>query len=197
MDKGIIMIDKDVTIGPRSCIEEFVILRGRTYIGSDCHIRSHTVIYEKNIIGDYFTTGHGVLFRENNRIGNRVSIGSHSIVEHDVRIGNDCRIHSNVFIPEFCVLEDGCWIGPCVSLTNAKYPYNPTTKQKLQGVMVKKGAKIGAGAIILPGVTIGVQALVGAGAVVTHDVEKGTVVVGNPARVLKHVSDISDYVKIP
>lgn len=164
-----------------------------THIGARAVIRSHTVIYAGNRIGDDFQTGHGVLVREENQIGHNVSIGSHSIVEHHVRIGNHVRLHSNVFVPEFSVLEDDCWLGPNVVVTNARYPQSRNVKEQLRGAHLKRGAKIGANATLLPGVVIGENALVGAGAVVTHDVPDGAVVAGNPARLIKQVSEIAEY----
>ena len=161
-----------------------------TIIGSGAQIRSHTVIYDGNRIGDRFQTGHGVLVREDNIIGDDVSIGSGSILEHHIRIGNGVRLHSNVFVPEFTVLEAGCWIGPNVVFTNAKYPRSPRVKDELIGAHVEIGAKIGANATILPGVHIGRDAVIGAGAVVTKDVPPGAVVVGNPARQINHVTNL-------
>ena len=164
-----------------------------THIGAGANMRSHSVLYAGNVIGKNFQTGHGVMIRELNTIGDNVSIGTHSIVEHHVVIGNGVRIHSNVFIPEYCVLEDECWIGPAVVMTNAMYPRSKNVKENLAGAIIEKGAKIGAGAVLLPGVRIGRNALVGSGAVVTRDVEENGVVVGNPSRLINHITNISDY----
>jgi acetyltransferase-like isoleucine patch superfamily enzyme len=161
-----------------------------TTIGSGSVIRSHTVIYAGNRIGECFATGHGVMIREENWIGDNVSIGSHSIIEHHVRIGDGVRIHSQAFIPEYSVLEDGSWIGPNVVLTNAYHPLCPKAKECLKGPTIKRGAKIGANATLLPDIIIGENALVGAGSVVVKDVAPGEVVAGNPARVIKQVSDL-------
>lgn len=197
------MLLPNVEIGADAALGEFCIVgeppRGKkagelaTRIGARAVIRSHTVIYAGSVIGDDFQTGHGVLVREENQIGNNVSIGSHTIVEHHVKIGNNVRLHSNVFVPEFTVLEDDCWLGPNVVVTNARYPLSKHVKENLRGAHIKRGAKIGANATLLPGVVIGENALVGAGAVVTRHVPAGAVVAGNPARVIKNVSDISDY----
>jgi len=192
-----------VTIGTNSNIQDFVIIGVNylheteesvpTLLGDNILIRSHTVLYKGNKIGDNFQTGHGVLIRELNSIGNNVSIGSHSVIEHHVIIGNNVRIHSNVFIPEYSVIEEDAWIGPNVVLTNAAYPANLNTKSNLKGVHILQKAKIGANSTILPGVTIGKNALVGAGSVVTKNVPDGKVVAGNPARIIRDISEINDY----
>jgi len=193
----------NVQFGDEPALGDFAIIgeppRGKkpgevaTRIGARAVIRSHTVVYAGNVIGDDFQTGHGALVREENRIGNDVSIGSHSIVEHHVTVGNGVRIHSNVFVPEFSVLEDDCWLGPNVVVTNARYPRSKNVKENLKGATIKRGAKIGANATLLPGIVIGENALVGAGAVVVADVPAGAVVVGNPARVVKRVAEIDEY----
>ena len=167
--------------------------RIQTILGARCRLRSHTVIYSGNRIGDDFQTGHSALVREDNLIGHNVSLGSHSIVEHHVTIGDGARIHSNAFVPEYSVLEAQCWIGPCVVVTNARYPQSPRAKENLRGVHIEHRARIGAGAVLLPGIRIGAEALVGAGAVVTRDVPPGAVVAGNPARLIKSIRDIADY----
>lgn len=197
------MLYPNVVIGNSAVLGQFVIIgeppRGKapgelaTRIGLCATIRSHTVLYAGNIVGDRFQAGHGVLVREENHIGNDVSIGSHTVVEHHVEIADGVRIHSNAFIPEYSVLKTGCWIGPGVIFTNARYPRSQGVKESLQGPTIGKGAKIGAGAVLLPGVNIGANALVGAGAVVVADVPEYAVVVGNPARVIKRVSDIASY----
>ena len=190
----------NVTLGARTTVEDFCIVgtppRGAkdgelpTTIGDDSVIRSHTVIYAGNVIGAHFQTGNKVNIRESNRIGDNVSIGTLSVIEHHVDIADNVRIHTQVFIPEFSILEEGCWVGPNVVFTNAKYPLSPGVKDSLVGPIIKKGAKIGANSTILPGVVIGENALVGAGSVVAKDVPAGAVVVGNPARVIRQISEL-------
>lgn len=193
-------IYENVDIGEGAVIGDFVIIgeppRGmkpgglRTRIGKNATIRSHTVIYAGNVIGDGLQTGHHVMIREENNIGDNVSIGTSSVVEHHVHIEDDVRIHSQAFIPEETTLEAGCWIGPNVVITNAKYPLSPEAKRSLKGATVQKKAKIGANATLLPGVIIGENALVGSGAVVTKDVPAGKVVIGNPAQVIRDIADL-------
>ncbi|MGB1242978.1 MAG: acyltransferase [Chitinophagales bacterium] len=194
-------IYQNVFLGEGTDIREFVIIgepprqkKGgelKTVIGKNALIRSHTVIYAGNVIGDFFHTGHQVMIREENIIGNKVSIGTGTVVEHHVRIEDNVRIHSQAFIPEETILEEGCWIGPNVVITNALYPLSKNVKSELKGVVVRKNAKIGANVTLLPGIEVGENALVGAGSVVTKNVPPNKVVVGNPAKVVNDVSNLN------
>lgn len=153
-------------------------------------LRSHTVIYAGTRIGRRFQCGHHVMIRELTEIGDDVSIGTGSVVEHRVVIENGVRLHSNVFVPEFSVLKEGCWLGPNVVLTNARYPMSPRVKEELIGPTIMPRAKIGANSTLLPGVRVGEDSLVGAGSVVVRDVPAGVVVAGNPARIIKQLQDL-------
>lgn len=190
-------IHSNTKIGENSKIGDYTIIgeppRGRkigqleTIIGRNAIIRSHTVIYAGTRIGDDFETGHGVLIREGNVIGSKVLVGSYTILEGDSYLGNGVRIQSHAFIPGSTTIEDGVWIGPNVVITNDPHP--PCGKC-IRGPTLKRKAKIGANATILPLLTIGENALVGAGAVVVKDVPPNTVVVGCPARVIKNIKDV-------
>ena len=175
-----------IGVPPRDCKEGEL----ETVIGAGSYIRSHTVIYAGTKIGNNFQTGNKVNIRELNDIGDNVSIGTLSVIEHHVQIGNNVRIHSQAFVPEYSIIEENAWLGPNVVLTNAKYPLSPEAKKNLMGPTIKKGAKIGANATILPGVTIGENALVGAGSVVTKNVHDKSVVSGNPAQIINNISKL-------
>jgi acetyltransferase-like isoleucine patch superfamily enzyme len=194
------IIHEGVKLGKDVVVEEFCILgvlpRGHitgeleTLIGDGSQVRSHTVIYAGNRIGRNFQTGNKVNIRELNNIGNDVSVGTLSVIEHHVEIGNGVRIHSQVFVPEYSLLEEECWLGPNVVLTNARYPLSPGAKKSLKGPIIRRQAKIGANVTILPGVEIGENALVGAGSVVVRNVPPGAVVAGNPAKIIKNIKDL-------
>lgn len=194
------IIYSNVKLGKNCTIEDFVIIgippveydagEDGTIIGDNAVIRSHTVIYAGNIIGNNFQTGNKANIRERNKIGDNVSIGTLSVVEHHIKIGNGVRIHTQAFIPEYTTLEDECWIGPNVVITNAKYPKSPNVKKELKGAYVKKNAIIGANSTLLPGVIIGEHAFVGAGSVVTKDVPDKNVVAGNPAKVINTIDKL-------
>lgn len=191
----------NVTLGENAELGDFVVLgvppggalpgEIPLVIGCNAIIRSHTVIYAGAVIGDDFATGHAAMIREFTRIGNRVSVGTHTVIEHHVAIEDDVRIHSQSFIPEHSTLEQGCRIGPQVVLANTLHPYCPKAKECARGPRVGRGAKIGANATLLPDIVIGENALVGAGAVVVGDVAPGAVVVGNPAQMVKHISELN------
>jgi acetyltransferase-like isoleucine patch superfamily enzyme len=195
-------IYKNVIIGKNAKIGEFVIIgkppRGNkdeeltTIIGDNCVIRSHTVIYAGNKIGNNFQTGHGVNIREFNEIGDDVSIGTHSIIEHHIKIENKVRIHSNVFIPEYSCLKKGCWIGPCVTVTNVLHPLCKKAKECVKGATIGENTKIGANVTILPDITIGKNCLVGAGSLVTKNLlVNNYVYAGFPAKKIKHIKDLT------
>jgi len=117
------------------------------------------------------------------KIGRNCKIDAYVYIEEGVVIGDNCKIRPLVFIPTGVTLEDNVFIAPGVIFTNDRYP-KVSGEWKLQPIIVKEGASIGAGAVIMPGVTIGKNALISAGAVVTKNVPDNSIVVGNPARIM-------------
>jgi acetyltransferase-like isoleucine patch superfamily enzyme len=200
---------KHVIIGRNPKIGRYVILGegysrsrgiGKLVIGDNAVVRSHSVIYAGNKIGNNFQTGHGVLIRENNQIGNDVSIGTHSVIERDNRIEDRVRIHSNCFVPEFVQIHENAWIGPSVTILNVLHPPCPKFELCAKSVVIRKNAKIGGNVTIGPRVTIGENAVIGCGAVVVNDVPDDSVAVGSPARVIKRTEELKcllGYFKVP
>jgi len=128
------------------------------------------------------------------KIGDNSKIGAFVEIQKGVKIGKSVKISTHTFICEGVTIEDNVFVGHNVSFINDKYP-RATTGNRLQGeedwkvipTLVKKGASIGTGVTVLCGITIGENAIIGAGSVVTKDVPPNTIVVGNPARILRKI----------
>ena len=121
-------------------------------------------------------------------IGMGCIIHSHVWIGDGVIIGKRCKVQAFSFIPTGVTIESDVFIGPRVTFTNDKHP--PSNGKGWEKTLVCAGAVIGAGAIILPGITIGAKAIVGAGAVVTKDVPSGATVVGNPAKPVRVLAGV-------
>ena len=117
------------------------------------------------------------------RIGRSVNICDHVFVENDVVVGDRVTVKSGVQLWDGIELEDDVFIGPNVTFTNDRRPRSKQYPEKFDRTVVERGASIGGGAVILPGIRVGQSAMVGAGAVVTRDVPPFAIVVGNPARI--------------
>jgi acetyltransferase-like isoleucine patch superfamily enzyme len=121
-------------------------------------------------------------------VGTDAVIGRGATVENDTSIGERVRIQAEAYVTAYCVLEDDVFIAPCVVTTNDNYMGRTEKRRALmKGAVIRRGARIGGAAILLPGVEIGEDAFVGAGAIVLRNVPARTVVVGQPARVLRDV----------
>jgi UDP-2-acetamido-3-amino-2,3-dideoxy-glucuronate N-acetyltransferase len=162
---------------------------------------SETRIHETAEVSDRAHIGHGTRIwhqaqiRENARVGSNCIIGKGVYVDHDVIIGNYVKIQNGAFVYHGATLEDGVFIGPGACLTNDKYPRAVLPTGELKGVedwqvepiIIRRGASVGARAVVLPGVLIGRCAMIAAGAVVTRDVPDHGLVQGNPARLVGYV----------
>ena len=154
------------------------------------HIHPTADVADTAEIGPETRIWHQAQVRERARIGAQCILGKGSYVDFEVRIGDQCKLQNGVFVYHGFDLEDGVFLGPGVMLLNDKNPRainaDGTIKSEadwtVSKAVVRKGASIGGGAIVLPGVTIGSFALVGSGAVVTRQVPDHGIVYGNPAR---------------
>lgn len=123
----------------------------------------------------------------NARIGSNCNICANVLIENDVTIGNNVTVKSGVQLWNGLRVEDDVFIGPNVTFTNDKFPRSKVYPPAFPKTVIQKGASIGGGAVILPGITIGEQAMIGAGSVVTRSVPARAIVVGNPARIVGYV----------
>jgi UDP-2-acetamido-3-amino-2,3-dideoxy-glucuronate N-acetyltransferase len=149
-------------------------------------IRIHpTADVQSTHIGEGTVIWQFVVILPGARLGRDCNINAHVFIENDVQVGDRCTIKNGVQLWDGITLEDNVFIGPNATFTNDPFPRSKIPIKRFTRILVKRGASIGANATILPGVTIGENALVGAGAVVTKDVPPDTIVVGNPARVVR------------
>ena len=134
------------------------------------------------------------------RIGDDTKIGAFVEIQKNASVGQRCKISSHTFVCEGVTIEDNVFIGHGVTFINDAYPRATIAGGELQTekdwrvetTLVKRGASIGSGATILSNLVIGENAIVGAGSVVTHDVPANTVVAGNPAKVLRSITNSSE-----
>ena len=137
---------------------------------------------QSNDIGEGTRVWQYVVILPGAKIGKNCNICSHCFIENDVVIGDNVTVKPMVAICDGVTIEDGVFIGPHVSFTNDRHPKSGNRGFKLERTTVKKGASIGAGSMVMAGITVGEDALAAAGSVITHDVAQGTRVFGCPAR---------------
>ncbi|HEX2550159.1 MAG TPA: DapH/DapD/GlmU-related protein [Nocardioidaceae bacterium] len=159
-------------------------------IGAGCAVAAGAVLAAGSTLGEGCVVGDLASVRERCTIGEQVVIGRGVSVENDCSIGSYTKIQTNAYITAHSVLEEHVFIAPCVVTTNDNFMGRTEKRHALiKGAIVRRGARVGGGSVLLPGIEIGEEAFVGAGAVVTRDVGPRTLVVGNPARVLRDVPD--------
>jgi acetyltransferase-like isoleucine patch superfamily enzyme len=158
-----------------------------TTVGENCIIRPGTTLYSNVEIANDVTFGHNVLVREDVTIGTATRIGTNVVIDGSTKIGAKVSIQTGVYICTYSTVEDGVFLGPCCVFTNDKYVAQK--EFKLIGPTVKKGASIGANALLFPGITVGEGSIVGSQAMVNSDVPPRTVFVGIPAKKMRNVPD--------
>ena len=147
-----------------------------TTIHKPCLIAKTVQFGNRVVVWSFTTICDGV------EIGDDTVIGSNCFIGKNCRIGRGVHLQHGVFLPLGSVLKDNVFLGPGVVCTDDKMPRAGNAGYKAQPPLILRGASIGAGAVILPGITIGARAMVGAGAVVTRDVPDDDTAKGNPAR---------------
>jgi acetyltransferase-like isoleucine patch superfamily enzyme len=180
------VIGKEPTLSPRSTTKREdlppLVLGAGTVISTGAVVFAGTRIGERVIVGDQ------ACVRERCDIGDDVVIGRGSLVENDSTVGARTKIQAMAYVTAHSTLEDDVFIAPCVQTSNDNFMGRTEKRHALRrGPTIRRGARVGVGAVLCPGIEVGEEAFVGAGTVVVKDVPPRVVVVGNPARVLRDV----------
>jgi len=159
-------------------------------LGPGTVISTGAIVFAGTKLGARVIVGDQACVRERVEIGDDVVIGRGSLVENDTTIGELTKIQAEAYITAYSTLEDNVFIAPCVVTTNDNYMGRTEKRHALmRGPTIRRGARVGGAAVLLPGIEIGEEAFVGAGAIVNRDVPPRSVVVGSPARKLRDVPD--------
>jgi acetyltransferase-like isoleucine patch superfamily enzyme len=181
------VVGKQPTLSPRSTAKRDPL--PPTELGAGTVVSSGAIVFAGSRLGARVIVGDQSCVRERVTVADDVVIGRGALVENDTTIGELTRIQAEAYITAYSTIEDRVFVAPCVVTTNDNFMGRTEKRLELmRGPTIRRGARIGGGAILCPGVEVGEEAFVGAGAVVTKDVPARSVVVGNPARVLREVS---------
>jgi acetyltransferase-like isoleucine patch superfamily enzyme len=157
-------------------------------IGGGTRILTGAVVFAGSRLGRNVIVGDQACVRERCELGDEVVVGRGSLVENDTTVGARTRIQANAYVTAYSQLEEDVFIAPCVVTTNDNFMGRTEGRlEHMRGATIRRGARIGGGAVLLPGIEVGEEAFVGAGAVVLRDVPPRAVVVGNPARQIREV----------
>jgi UDP-2-acetamido-3-amino-2,3-dideoxy-glucuronate N-acetyltransferase len=162
---------------------------GPARLGDGVSVGAGAVVLAGAELGDGCVVGDQAHVRERTSIGAGSVVGRGASVENDVRIGERVRLQTNAYITAWSVVEDDVFVAPGVITANDPTAGRRAPGQELRGPTLRRASRIGAGAVLLPGVEIGEEAFVAAGAVVTVDVPARAVVMGVPARVVREVPE--------
>ena len=180
------VVGKQPSLSPRSTAKRDPL--PATEIGEGTIVSTGAIVFAGSQIGARVILGDQSCVRERVTIDDDVVLGRGSLIENDTTIGAMTRIQAEAYITAYSTLEEHVFIAPCVVTTNDNFMGRTEQRHELmKGPTIRRGARVGGGAILCPGIEIGEEAFVGAGAVVTKDVAPRTIVVGNPARVLREV----------
>jgi acetyltransferase-like isoleucine patch superfamily enzyme len=182
------VVGKQPSLSPRSTAKREELPPAE--IGDGTIVSTAAIVFAGAKVGARVILGDQSCVRERAVVGDDVVIGRGSLVENDTTIGAMTKIQAEAYITAYSTLEEHVFIAPCVVTTNDNFMGRTERRHDLiKGPTIRRGARIGGGAILLPGIEIGEEAFVGAGAVVTKDVEPRMLVVGNPARVMRTVPE--------
>ena len=180
------VVGKQPTLSPRSTTKREEL--PPAVVGAGTVVSTGAIVFAGTELGARVIVGDNACVRERCRVGDDVVIGRGSLVENDTTIGALTKIQAHAYITAYSTLEESVFIAPCVVTTNDNFMGRTERRHALvKGPTIRRGARVGGGAVVCPGVEIGEEAYVGAGAVVIRDVPPRAVVVGNPARQIRDV----------
>jgi len=182
------VVGKQPTLSPRSTAKREPL--PPAVIGDGTIVSTGAIVFAGTSVGARVILGDQSCVRERVTIGDDVVLGRGALVENDTTIGALTKIQAEAYITAYSTLEDNVFIAPCVVTTNDNFMGRTERRHALmKGPTIRRGARVGGGAILCPGIEIGEEAFVGAGAVVTKNVPPRVVVVGSPAHVLRDVPE--------
>ena len=182
------VVGKQPALGPKSTAKRDPLPPAE--IGDGTVVSSGAIVFAGATVGAGCILGDQSCVRERVTIADDVVVGRGALVENDTTIGSGTRIQAEAYVTAYSTLEEDVFIAPCVVTTNDNLMGRTERRKELmKGPTIRRGARVGGGAILCPGIEVGEEAFVGAGAVVTKDVPPRMVVVGNPARVIRAVAD--------
>ncbi len=159
-------------------------------LGAGSIIGTGAVVYRGAAVGERVLIADGAAVRERVTIGDRTIVGRGATIENDSTIGGYVKIETGSYITAYSVLENRVFVAPMVATSNDRFIGRTEERFKhFKGVTIRRGGRVGVGAVLLPGITIGADGVVAAGAVVTRDVPPKKVVMGCPARVVRDVAE--------
>ncbi|HZQ04558.1 MAG TPA: acyltransferase [Gaiellaceae bacterium] len=182
------VVGKQPALSPRSTAKREPLAPAE--LGDGTVVSTGAVVFAGTRIGARVVVGDQSCVRERVQVGDDVVIGRGVLVENDTTIGALTKIQADAYITAYSTLEEQVFIAPCVVTTNDNLMGRTEERHgRIKGPTIRRGARVGGGAVLCPAVEIGEEAFVGAGAVVTKDVPPRVVVYGNPARVQKEVPE--------
>src|SRR5213078_1760768 len=182
------VVGKQPTLSPRSTAKQEPL--PPLELGPGTIVSTGAVVFAGTRVGARVILGDQTCVRERCEIGDDVVLGRGSLIENDTTVGALTKIQAHAYITAYSTLEENVFIAPCVATTNDNYMGRTERRHELvKGPTIRRGARVGGAAVLLPGIEVGEEAFVGAGAVVLSDVEPGMVVVGNPARPIRQVPE--------
>jgi UDP-2-acetamido-3-amino-2,3-dideoxy-glucuronate N-acetyltransferase len=162
----------------------------RCTIGDNCIVGTSVVMYRGCSVGDKVLIADLSTVRENVQVGTGTIIGRGVAIENSCTVGEYCKLETNVYLSAYSIVEDRCFIAPCVVTSNDNFVGRTKERFKhFKGLILRKGGRIGANATILPGKEIGEDALVAAGSVVTKNLPARKIYAGVPAREFRQVPE--------